>query len=136
MGHEAYVETCAREMVPPSGLFSSPGFRLEHICIDSTHCLELGVFGHAIGGILFVEIAQKDWHASYQQGIDWINTELLGYYNANRGMSEVRLTLAMVKPTDGSHPTLRCKAAACRHLGRFALFVAHARFQLQFLDNG
>jgi hypothetical protein len=137
MTHEAYVEGCAREMVPPSALFSCPGFRLEHICIDSMHCLDLGVFGDAIGGIMFVEISQKNWHRSYQEGIDWLNHELEGYYNANRHLSEIRLTLAMVKPPDGTHPTLRCKAASCRHLAEFALFLAqrHARFQLEFLDE-
>lgn len=124
-------------MVQPSGLFSAPGFRWENICVDSMHCLDLGVFGDAIGGLFFVEISQKNWHRSMQDGIDWLNEQLQGFYVVNTGLSQLRLTLAMVRPTDGSHPTLRCKAAACRHLAAFAVFLAHRhdRQNLEFLDE-
>ena len=100
------------------------------------HCLDLGVFADALGGLFFVEISNKAWHRSYQDGIDWLNTQLEGYYRASPGKSEVKLTLPMVKPSDGSHPTLKVKAAVCRHLAQFAVYLArrHERHVLEFSD--
>jgi hypothetical protein len=127
----------AREMKTPPGLFSAPGFRWEFVTVDSMHACDLGCFQDGIGGMMFVEIAQKSWHASYRDGISWLNEQLDGYYAANPGLSELELTLPMVKAPDGSHPTLKCKAAACRHLAPFALYLAkrHSRHNLEFDDE-
>ena len=44
-GHAEYVEACAAKAVRPSYLLTScPGVGLEHICIDSMHCADLGTF--------------------------------------------------------------------------------------------
>ena len=126
----------AREMKQPPGLFSAPGFKWEFVTVDSMHACDLGCFQDAIGGLMFVEIAQKSWHASYKEGIDFLNDQLDGFYAANPGCSEVELSLPMIKAPDGSHPTLKCKAAACRHLAPFALYLAnrHSRHNLEFDD--
>jgi len=86
---------------------------------------------------MWVEISSKTLHATYQDGISFLNTQLEHYYKANPGLSPIRLTLAMIKPTDGSHPTLKCKAAQCRHLAPFGLWLAyrHSRIGLQLEDE-
>ena len=124
-------------MKPPPALFSAPGFRWEFITVDSMHAIDLGTFADAMGGVLFLEISQKSWHRSYQAGLDWLNAQLDGYYAANKGLSHLDFTLPMIKPTDGTHPTLRAKAAAGRHLAGFCLYIArrHQRHLYEFADE-
>jgi hypothetical protein len=118
-------------------LFESPGFKLEYVALDSMHCGDLGVFQDAIGGLLFVEMANKAWHRTYAQGVAWMNVELKKFYGANPGLSRIHLTVNMIRPKDCAFPTLRSKAAECRHLAGFAVVLAHRhrRMQLTFRDR-
>jgi hypothetical protein len=85
----------------------------------------LGVFPDAIGGLLYVEMAHKPWHKSFAAGVKWLNSQLKLYYSANPKLTRVQLTVNMIKNRDCSYPTLKCKAAECRHLAGFAVFLAH-----------
>ena len=68
----------------------------------------------------------------------FLNSLLEMYYAANPGLSQLHLTLAMIKPSDGGHPTLKSKAAACRHAAYFALWIAqrHVRLGFELEDSG
>jgi hypothetical protein len=76
-------------------------------------------------------------HNNYADGVTWLNTQLEMFFSANPGLSCVHLTLPMLKPSDGGHPTLKCKAATCRHLAAFALFLAqrHTNIGLMLEDE-
>ena len=108
---------CVQQRASPSSLFDSPGFRLEYVAPDSMHSGDLGVFQDCIGSLLFLEIANKE-------GIKWLNTQLREYYGAHPGLSQLQLTIGMLMPRDTAYPTLKCKAAECRHLAGFALTIA------------
>ena len=71
-----YIHDCARQRTAPSSLFSCPGFRLDHIALDSMHSGDLGVFPDAIGGLLYVEMSHKPWHNNFAAGVKWLNTQL------------------------------------------------------------
>ena len=111
-------------MTTPSSIFSCPGFRFEYIAVDVMHCGDLGCFQDFIGGVMHVEMSHKPFHRSQQAGVDWLNQQLEGFYSANRGLSQLHLTVGMLKPKD-SWPSLKSKAAECRHLAKFALVLAH-----------
>ena len=102
--HSMYVEECIRRRQAPSALFESPGFVLDYISLDSMHCGDLGVFQDAIGGLFFFEMANKDWHRSYAAGIEYLNEELRQYYRAHPGLSQIHLTVNMVKERLGVTP--------------------------------
>ena len=108
----------------PSALFYCPGFRLEHISLDSMHCGDLGVFQDAIGGLFWVEVSNKTWHRTNQEGVDFLNRQMKLFYMAHPGLSEMHLTLSMLRQQAG-HPTLKAKAAETRHLAGYALVLAH-----------
>jgi hypothetical protein len=127
---------CARQMQSPSALFLSPGFLFEYVIVDSMHCIDLGCFADAIGGIMYIELSSKLLHPSFAAGIKWINEQLVAFYKVNPGLSQLELTLSMIKPSDGSHPTLKSKAAACRHLADFAFFLARRHDRLAIVLDG
>ena len=112
-------------MRSPSAIFGCPGFVLDYIALDSMHCGDLGVFQDAIGGLLFMEMSNKQWHRSYAAGISYLNAELKQFYAAHAGLSQIHLTANMIKGQTGSYPTLKSKAAECRHLAKFAVVLAH-----------
>ena len=94
------------------------------VSLDSIHCGDRGVCQDAIGGLFFIEMANKDWHRSYAAGIAYLSEQLRLYYRAHPGLSQIHLTVNMVKGKDGSYPTLKSKAAECRHLAGFAVVLS------------
>ena len=57
ISHEMYFARCASEGEQPSHLFRRPGFRIEHLAVDSMHAGDLGTFQDAIGSLFFLEIS-------------------------------------------------------------------------------
>ena len=123
--HPRYVQDCIIQRISPSSLFEAPGFKLEYVAPDSMHCGDLGVFQDAIGGLLYVEMSHRPWHSSFAAGVKWLNSQLKLYYSANPGLSRLQLTVSMLKSKDHAFPTLKSKAAECRHLAGFAVAIAN-----------
>ena len=96
------------------------------------HAGDLGIFQDAVGSLLFLEISNKAWHRSFAAGLVWLNGQLREYYRAHPGLSQLQLTYGMLRPRDTAYPTLRCKAAACRHLADFVLTLAQKHLTKQF----
>ena len=67
--HETYLRRCAAEQEQPCELFQAPGARLEHVCIDSMHSADLGVFADALGSIMELEIACRAFHPNRNVGL-------------------------------------------------------------------
>lgn len=105
--------------------------------MDSMHCGDLGIFQDAIGGLLYVEMSHRPYHQSFAVGVKWLNSQLKEYYSSNPGLTRIHLTANMIKPRDHPHPTLKSKAAECRHLSGFAVAIArrHERLQLVFRNE-
>ena len=73
---------------------------------------------------MFIEMSNRAWHRTFADGVAWLNAQLKCYYATNPTLSRIHLTVAMLRPRDCAYPTLRSKAAECRHLAGFALFLA------------
>ena len=127
ISHEDYLAGCAQEAVQPSNLFTCPGVLLEHLCVDSMHAGDLGTFQDAIGSLFWIEISHKPWHRNQRTGLLRLNADLKRYYAANKDLklsSIYPIVLSQIKG-EGHYPMLKSKAAQCRHLAEFALFLAH-----------
>jgi hypothetical protein len=112
----------------PSSLFKCPGFLLDYIVVDSMHAGDLGCFQDALGGLLWCEVTCKAWHRNQRTGLLRLNEDLKKYYGANRHLnlsSVYPLSLSQLKGKDDKYPSLKCKAAECRHLAQFGLILAH-----------
>ena len=120
-----YLADCVIARQAPSNIFMSPGFELGYIALDSMHCGDLGVFQDAVGGLLWLEISNKGFHRSHAQGVTFLNEQLKDFYRAHPHLCAINLTVNMLKGQAGSYPTLKCKAAECRHLAAFAVVLAH-----------
>jgi len=136
--HERYLCECARQGAPPSKLFSSPGFRFEYISVDSMHCVDLGIFADAVGSLMFLEVSSKTLHRNYAEGIEWLNSQLSMFYSVQpKKLTTFHATLPAIKPSDGGYPSLKSKAAACRHLAPFIVYLANRHKAMRFqLEDG
>ena len=109
------------------------GFRLECVMIDVLHTVDLGVAAHVIGNVLFIMCILRGCYggANYQERAARLNAELGKWYKATKCSSRLRgaLTLERLRKA-GQWPKLMGKAAAIRHMTKFALYV------IQTFNNG
>lgn len=123
--HEIYLRRCAAEHAQPCGLFQVPGVRLEHVCIDSMHTADLGVFPDALGSLFDLEISCRAFYGSRAAGLQRLNYDLTQFYRAHPGLSQVTpLCMQQIKAPNLGYPFLKCKAAQARHLAEFGLTLA------------
>jgi hypothetical protein len=123
-----YLIGCAQQAQDPSSLFRSPGFLLDYIAVDSMHAGDLGCFQDALGSLFWCETTCKLWHQNQRTGLIRLNVMLKNYYTANRhlGLSSIHpLTKSQIKGKDDNYPSLKSKAAQCRHLAQFGLILAN-----------
>ena len=134
--HVKYFMRLARGGDAPSSLFGAPGFLYEFLTIDSMHCIDLGAFADFAGSLLWMEISSKTLHATMAAGVTWLCQELARFYAANPCLSAFSPTLPAIRPSDGGFATLKAKAAQCRHLGPFLVYIArrHKRVGYQIED--
>ena len=106
-----------------STLFAAPGVRLEHIAVDSMHAGDLGVFQDFVGSVIDLEL--RHYHANMADGLRNLNDQLDAYYRADPSLSKASpLSSSQLTDSDGKYPTLKSKAAECRHITGFIRVVA------------
>lgn len=126
--HEQFVQSLHASRKPLPRLFEIKGLRLEGVMVDTLHTVDQGVAVHAIANV-FVEImALGIWGSTQQIQSEGLQREIDAWY---RGQSKKikaskvqgRLLYERIKTTS-DWPKLKAKAAATRHLSRFALVLA------------
>jgi hypothetical protein len=125
--HETYVAHLLAQGLPiPILLSLATGLRLESIMIDVLHTIDLGVAAHIIGNILFIFGVMRAVFggSTYVERIARVSEALTAWYKRTKCSSRIQgaLTLERIRPT-GQWPKLKAKAAACRHMARFALWI-------------
>ena len=120
----AFFQRQRAQGVDPSPVFSLPGFRLEMVCVDVLHALDLGVTQDVIANILWVYQATCLGGGRAEQRVQAIWRELREQYKLFRTTSQLQgLTLPMIK-RDGDAPKMRTKGAETRGRVPFAVSVA------------
>ncbi len=121
----SFLRQTKSENIPPSPLYSAPGFEWLTIMVDVLHTLDLGV-SQVVLGHLFVEF----WNSSLAKGnnretktIELWNL-IKDYYNNAQPPTRIsKLTVEMIKQ-DGKGPKFRGKGAETRHMVPFGVQLA------------
>ena len=98
--------------------------RLENICIDVLHTVDLGINPHIIANIIWVFAVLRCCFggSTYAERVEKVNKELTSWYKSTKCKSRIQgpLTLERLRTTK-LWPKLKAKGAQARHLARFAL---------------
>jgi hypothetical protein len=125
--HQTYLDFLRGDGSPiPVLLLHVIGFRLECIMIDVLHTVDLGVTAHIVGNIFFIYAVSRAVYggATYKERVERLAQKLKQWYNTNRVTSRLQGALTLERLRDASrYPKLKGKAAALRHLARFALTI-------------
>lgn len=121
--HESYVADVSEL---PVLFLKATGFRLECVMIDILHCVDLGVASHIIGNIFWELILARTWgKPNAEENTAMLYKEMQAHYKSTRETSRLQGKLKVERiRTSGGWPKLKAKAAATRHLARFALKLA------------
>jgi hypothetical protein len=128
ISHEMYFARCASEGEQPSHLFRCPGFRIEHLAVDSMHAGDLGTFQDAIGSLFFLEISHRPWFPNRAAGLKELNETLNMFYRAHQDQGLTKATplvITQILAKEPGYPYLKAKAAETRHLVGFCRTLAH-----------
>jgi len=127
--HESWLAEILAAGKTPCAIFKIVGLRLEMIMIDTLHAVDQGLSVHLIANI-FVEVMpnfgsnQKQQAANLQKDLqEWYKSQPL---KTRSSKLQGSLTYERIK-TSSEWPKLKCKAAATRHLAKYASSLA-ARF--------
>jgi hypothetical protein len=99
------------------------GFLLSCVNIDVLHCVDQGISSHIIGNIMWYNAVVRGHlgGGTYAQRIDRLNARMKQWYKDIKCKSRVigDLTVERLR-TNKLWPKFKAKAAATRHLARFA----------------
>ena len=119
--HETYCAQCAANGVPLPNLFKIRSLCFEGVTIDVLHAVDQGLASHVVANAL-VELSQP-WGPNQAARAAALDRNIQDWYKTcERRPSKVqgKLTWERLK-TSNDWPKLKAKAAATRHLSRFAL---------------
>lgn len=125
--HESYLAELLAKGIPIPILFAlCVGLRLECIMIDILHTVDLGVAAHVIGNVFWELVCAHAWgFPTQEKNVEALMEEMQRWYKSTKATSRVqgKLTVERIRTTKG-WPKLKAKAAATRHLAKFALVLA------------
>ena len=113
-------------MAIPALLKYAVGLRLECVMVDVMHTLDLGVSGHIVGNVLFILAIVSCCFGgrTYADRIQNLNDNLKSWYKSQNIQYRFQGALTMESlRRKKDWPKIRCKAAACRELCKYALFL-------------
>ncbi len=131
--HESYIaHLVASAAAIPTLLSQTRGFRLEHICIDVLHTVDLGITSHILGNIFWMLVVGRAIYGGTTQDlkISRLQERITSWYKSSKfdGSTRVKgkLTVDRMRTSSG-WPKLKAQAAATRHLVHFGveLMMAH-----------
>ena len=123
--HESYLaELAAAGKVVPA-LFKILSLRLEGIMCDILHAVDQGLASHLIANVLVEILGLNVWGTTQKANVAGLDKDLQAWYKATQDKTKVqgKLTYERLK-TKGEWPKLKAKAAATRHLAKYAAYLA------------
>ena len=109
--------------VAPSPIFNLPGFKLDHICIDVLHALDLGFTQVVLANIIW-EYKEFCEGSTMKVRISKVWTKLKAHYRTMCTPNRLQdLTVTMVRKDNGSLK-MRTKGAETRSLVPFGVILA------------
>ena len=125
--HAGYLRWLRRMgLAIPALLLLVIGFRLECIMIDILHTVDQGVASHIIANVMWTfAVRRKVFGASNQEvAVASLYSNMQRWFKETKERSKLKgkLTVERLR-TKGQWPKLKAKAAATRHLARYALYL-------------
>ena len=134
--HHTYMDFLRYRGYPiPVLLREVKGLRLENIMIDVMHTVDLGITSHILGNVFFVLVIVRGvlGGRTYAERASLLGAHIKQWYSRTRTRVSAKLqgkvTLDRIR-ADGVWPKFRAKAAASRHLAKYALELVE-----QFMDG-
>jgi hypothetical protein len=126
--HESWLAEMSAAGKQVANLFKISGLRLEGVMIDTLHAIDQGIAVHAIANIFVEVMALNPWGSNKKANVAGLERDMkLWYKTANKKAKSSKLqgslTFERIK-TAGDWPKLKAKAAATRHLARYAACLA------------
>ena len=126
--HETYIEFLrGAGLAIPVLLWLVIGFRLECVMVDVLHTVDQGIASHIVGNVLWYMAVVKGvlGGETIATKVELLDKHLNAWYKANKCSSKIqgKLSHQRLRSTDG-WPKLKAKAAATRHLAKYALHLA------------
>ena len=110
----------------PALLRHAIGTRIECIKVDVLHTVDLGVGAHIVGNVLFIVAVLGCCFGgrTYAEMVANLFSDMQAWYKRERIAYRLQgaLTLERLR-AKGDWPKLRAKAAACRELAKYALYL-------------
>ena len=125
--HETYLRFLRRAAcaIPPL-LCLAIGFRLECVMIDVLHTVDQGVASHIIANVLWIFAVMRGVFGGVTKAdrVRKMHEKIQQWYKDTKERTKVQgeLTVQRVR-TQGGWPKLKAKAAATRHLAKYALHL-------------
>jgi hypothetical protein len=123
--HASYTAERLATGRPLPNLFKIRTLVLEGIMIDVLHAVDQGVSSHVAANV-FVEVMDLGvFGATNAEAVAGLEEDLQSWYDANKGVYKIQgeLNFSRIK-TSGDWPKLKAKAAATRHIIRYAVVLA------------
>lgn len=123
--HQKFCTMLEAKGKPMPEVFRVRGFKMEFVMIDILHTVDLGVASHVVANIFLEVMRLGCWGATHKVQLEGLTKDMQEWYKAQKNISRLqgRLTIERLRTT-GGWPKLKAKAAATRHLTRYALVLA------------
>jgi hypothetical protein len=123
--HPRYLRLLRRSGRPVAELLRLSTLRLEGIAIDVLHTMDLGVSSHVIANIFVETMSRGHYGGNQSLQACGLAAALKAWYQTHRDAYKIQGELSYSRIKSSSDwPKLKCKAAATRHLSKFALHLA------------
>ena len=130
--HDEYMEFLKIHGLPiPVLLACVIGFTLSCVMIDVLHTVDLGLASHIIGNILWIQANVRNVFGGSNQEtrVSRLENDISKWYSRNKKACKMQHKLIIERlRTKKSWPKLKAKAAATRHLARYALELMQLHF--------
>ena len=140
--HRTYMEHLRHHGMPIPMMFrqngGTLGLRLECVMVDVLHTVDLGISSHIIVNIIWIYFVLRNClgGTTYAERMKRAHAHLKAWYKRTRSTRKLQgeLTAERVRQS-GDWPKLKGKAAATRHLSRYALHLVQEFGQMESLDD-
>ena len=123
----SFLQELVATGVAPSPLLSCPGFKLDMVCIDWLHTVDLGVAQDILGNLLWESMLLEA--GTRPQQLQGLWSKVKAYYQQHKPASQLEnLTFDMIYKA-GRSPKLRAKGGETRYLVPFGAELAQHCFE-------
>lgn len=113
---------------PVPNLFAIRGMRLEGVMVDTLHAVDQGLASHGIANVFVEVMSLGHWGSNQKSQAEGLQKDIHSWYSsASKTIKSSKVQGQLIYDrikTSNDWPKLKAKAAATRHLARYAAHLA------------